>query len=140
MDGSLPACNDWAILDANQHAYVLVKRYGPLHGLKCRNLLKVESEKIFVDRALDGEAFDDPDRDKWMPFIYGFIIYALRQYLYTHDAQLKAAPRLKSLLAQRNTVTKLRGFVDKYINTRRDMDVEWKKPGLTFLESLPDLP
>ena len=122
-------------------SFTLTRRYGPLSGVTASNLLNIDCEKSYVQEAFNVKAFEDEDKDRWMPYVYGFIRYVLSQYMILNDAKIIAAPRLKSFLAQRATINELRKQVVYYSEyVPRETDLQWKKPNLKLMESLPALP
>lgn len=82
----------------------------------------------------------NPESPSWMGAIYEFLYYCMKQYYFDYQAEIRSAPRLKSYLAQRNTVDRLRESLIRRNDSIRDYDVPWKTLGKTFIESLPEIP
>jgi hypothetical protein len=125
------------------YAMVLSIRYGPLGDTFCTGLLKyppirphVEDPNTLVDnnaKRLDSKHI--------LNLIYEFIRFSLEQFVIKYGEVIRAQPRSKSYLAQRNTVNMIRDFLLQANEEKTPNWVDDWCPGKSpFIEQLPDLP
>jgi hypothetical protein len=93
-------------------------------------------ESAFLDtisqhRQQDGASLFGP--------IYEFLVDCMKQYYFQYEAEIKAAPRLKSYLWLRSTANRMRGLVLQRDQSIVQWDPPWKVAGKTFIASLPKL-
>jgi hypothetical protein len=124
------------------YSFILCQKYSACDGLTSQRILSAfRGESAYLEGGLIDASPVSADQDghSILGPIYSFLVDCVRQYYFEYQAEIKTAPRLKSYLAQRTTVNRLRGVV-----VRRDMviaqyDAPWKVPGKTFLASLPTI-
>jgi hypothetical protein len=124
------------------YSFILCQKYSACDGLTSQRVLAAfQGESAYLEGGLIDASPVSAEQDGHSVLgpIYSFLVDCVRQYYFEYQAEIKTAPRLKSYLAQRTTVNRLRGVV-----VRRDMviaqyDAPWKVPGKTFLASLPNL-
>jgi hypothetical protein len=95
---------------------------------------------MFFESACDGSMLlAKQDGKSLLGPIYDFLKDCAQQYSFKYEAEIKAAPRLKSYLAQRATINQYRAIILERNQSTKEYDVEWKKPNKTFLEGLPEM-
>jgi hypothetical protein len=122
------------------YSFVLCNKYTECSAKLCQDLItKLPRHKMFFESACDGSMLlTKQDGMSLIGPIYDFLKDCALQYFFMYQAEIKAAPRLKSYLAQRATINRFRTIVLERNQSTREYDREWKKPNLTFLESLPE--
>ena len=68
-----------------------------------------------------------------------FLVDCMKQYYFEFQAEIRAAPRLKSYLAQRMTINRLRSLVVRRDASIKQYDAPWKITGQTFIQGLPEM-
>ena len=121
------------------YSFVLCYKYTECSAQLCQDLInKLSRHKKFFESACDGSfLLARQDGISLLGPIYEFLKDCARQYYYKYEAEIKAAPRLKSYLAQRATINQFRVIIPERNQSTRGYDVEWKNPDMTFIESLP---
>jgi hypothetical protein len=119
------------------YSFVLARRYGPLTAACCRKILAADDVARFCTSGFKVNS-DSPTNGVLTP-IAGFLEYCVKQYYYSFEGEIEAAPRLRTYLGMRKTVERLREKIAAYDSSHADMDQSWKQQGKTFSESLPDL-
>jgi hypothetical protein len=122
-------------------AFILVRRYGALSAEVSRALLANTDIKAFVASGFDGSSAPSWEHGTNSVFgpIYLFLKDCVKQFRIANRAEIEAAPRLKTYLSQRTTVTKLRDYVVEQNLLVKDLRVPWKSTDVPFLGSLPEL-
>ncbi len=121
---------------------VLCSKYVICDALTSQKLTtQMPNEAKFFDKGFDSTLIPT-EQEGVVVFgpTYEFLKDCIRQYYFANELEIKAAPRLKSYLAQRSTVNKLRQLVLERNGRIADFDAPWKEVGKAFLESLPDIP
>lgn len=124
------------------YSFIFCQKYSACDGLTSQKILTIfPEESTYLESGLDDISIISPDQNGHCVLgpIYGFLVDCMRQYYFEYQAEIKAAPRLKSYLAQRATVNRLRGVVLRRNSVIAQYDAPWKIPGKTFFESLPIL-
>jgi len=122
-------------------AFVLVLKYGPCDAQTSQKLVtNFADERRYFESGFDAEELGESQTGETLfgP-IYEFLRYCVSQYYYRFQAEIKAAPRLKSYFANRKTVNRLRDEVLNRNTTIAGYDAPWKKADQAFLQSMPDL-
>ncbi len=123
-------------------AMILCLRYGPLDDQKCGAILKYPPIRVHIENPYAELARDanKAESKHVLNLIYEFVRFSLEQYVIKYDAVIRAQPRLKSFLAQRNTVDKLRDFVLDINDDKTPLLSESWCPGdRPFVDTLPDV-
>lgn len=123
------------------YAFVICNKYTEYSAQLCQDLItKLPRHNKFFESSCDGSLLlTKQDGTSLLGPIYEFLKDCAYQYYYKYEAEIKAAPRLKSYLAQRPTINRFRAIIPERNQTTKGYDVEWKKPNKTFFESLPDV-
>jgi hypothetical protein len=123
------------------YSFVLCLKYYECSAQFCNNLIvKLPRYKKFVESACDANTLSTKQDDlSLLGPIYEFLVDCAQQYYYRYEAEIKAAPRLKSYLAQRATINQFRAIILERNQSIKGYDVEWKILNKTFIESLPEL-
>lgn len=125
------------------YSFILCSKYSSCDpGMSQAILSSFLGESAYLDSGLLDTASVSTKQDSQSLFgpIYEFLVDCMRQYYFKFEAEIKAAPRLKSYLAQRNTVNRLRGLLVDRDTIIKQYDAPWKIVGKTFIGSLPKLP
>jgi hypothetical protein len=120
----------------------LCLKYGPLEDRECVAILKYAPIRVHVDNpnAQIGADAKKAASKHILNLIYEFISFALEQYVIKYGEVIRAQPRLKSYLAQRNTVDKLRGFLLEVNEEKVPGWVDTWCPGkCSFIDELPNI-
>ncbi len=124
------------------YAMILCYRYGPLDEARCTEILswppiQRHVENPFMDIPTD--ASEHAQRHV-LNLIYEFLRFALQQYVIRYGDVIRAQPRLKSYLAQRNTIDRIRAFILEVDEEKVPKWVDaWCSGRLPFTKQLPDL-
>jgi hypothetical protein len=123
------------------YSFVLCNKYTECSAQLCQDLItNLPRHSKFFESGCDGSKLSTKqDGKSLLGPIYDFLKDCAQQYFFKYEAEIKAAPRLKSYLAQRTTINRYRAIILERNQSTREYDVEWKKPDRTFLESLPDM-
>lgn len=123
------------------YSFVLCLKYTECSAQFCQDLIgALPRHKQFLESACDANALSaKQDGKSLLGPIYEFLKDCAQQYYFKYEAEIKAAPRLKSYLAQRATINRFRAIIPERNQSTKGYDVEWKKPNRTFVESLPEL-
>lgn len=123
-------------------AMILCLRYGPLDDQRCGTILRYPPIRVHVENPYAEIARDAKEADSKhvLNLIYEFIRFSLEQYVIKYDAVIRAQPRLKSYLAQRNTVDKFRDFLLD-INEEKTprLTESWCPGDCSFVDTLPEI-
>ncbi len=122
-------------------SYTLTSKYTTLDAQTSQQLLmNFPFHKAYVTGGYNLADLCENDIDNCVfgP-IYDFLVDCLRQYYYEFEAEIRSSPRLKSYLAQRDTINKLRTKLSKRNETIIGFDAPWKKCDKTFIGSLPNI-
>jgi hypothetical protein len=122
-------------------SFVLTHKYTGCDSNTCRKIIDLPQESEFINKGLDPSKAPSGDQTGSAIFgpIFEYLRYCTQQYYYEFQAEIKAAPRLKSYLAQRATINKFRDLVIKRNNNIKNYDRPWKLEGKSFLDSLPSI-
>ena len=122
-------------------SFVLCRKYGSCNTGTSQKLLAMPSEAEYINKGFDINVLPGTHQTGTLLFgpIYEFLKDCVKQYYFEYQAEIKAAPRIKSYLAQRSTIDRLRVLLVNRDNNIREYDTPWKRVGKTFIESLPDL-
>jgi hypothetical protein len=124
-------------------AFILVNKFGPVDAQTAQTLIHAfPGEECFINSGfydLDDIQLTQTGQDLFGPS-YEFLRDCIKQYYFEFQAEIAAAPRLKSYLAQRSTVNRMRDLLLRRNKAIREFDARWKLIGKTFFESLPELP
>jgi hypothetical protein len=124
------------------YAMVLCIRYGPLTDETCRRILYYPPIRPYLEDPLKEitENLKHCDGRHILNLTYEFLTFATQQYIVRYGDVLKLQPRLKSYLAQRDTVNAMRSFaLDCNSETVPLAVTSWCPTGKSFVENLPDL-
>lgn len=124
------------------YAMVLCIRYGPLTDETCRRILYYPPIRPYVEDPLKEvtENLHHRDGRHILNLTYEFLTFATQQFIVTYGNALRSQPRLKSYLAQRDTVNALRSFaLECNKETVPEAVTRWCPTGKSFVENLPDL-
>jgi hypothetical protein len=123
-------------------AFILCRKYVTFDAANVQRMMTFPQEAQYFNKAFDQSVIPTKQQDGESLFgpIYAFLKDCVRQYYFEFQSQIQAAPRLKAYLARRETVNRIRDLVIRRNEAIREYDQHWKMVGLTFLESLPDLP
>lgn len=124
------------------YSFILCNKYSACDGLTSQKLLTVlPGELSYLENGLDDISVISRNQVgiSLLGPSYDFLVDCLRQYYFEYQAEIKTTPRLKSYLAQRSTINRMRGVLIKRNEVISQYDAPWKMPGKTFLDSLPDL-
>jgi hypothetical protein len=124
------------------YSFLLCRRYRSCDAITSQALLtQFPGEKLFLEKGFHESQHISTRQDGngFIGSIYEFILDTTKQYYFEYDAEIKAAPRLKSYLAQRSTVNRFRDALLRRNRVIPEYDVPWKVRGKTFLDSLPSL-
>jgi hypothetical protein len=124
------------------YAFIICLKYTSFDAMKSlRILTNLTGEFEYLETGLFDSSSIKPEQDGNNLYgpIYSFIDDCFKQYYFEYQAEIKAAPRLKSYLAQRTTINRLRGLLVRRDSNIALYDALWKITGKSFLESLPNL-
>lgn len=124
-------------------SFVLTRKYVACDAVNCQKLLTLfPREAEYFNEGFDYSAVPAEQQDGKSLFgpIYEFLKDCVKQYYFEFEAEIKAAPRLKSYLAQRETVNRLRELLLKRNKSIRGYDKPWKEIDKTLIDSLPEMP
>jgi len=119
------------------YSFALARRYGPLSAGVCRALLATEGLQSYCASGFRQSPESVPQ--SILDRVAGLLQYCVKQYYYSFESEIEAAPRLRTYLGMRKTVHRLREKVAAYDLGHEDMDQPWKEPGKSFQASLSDL-
>lgn len=124
------------------YAMILCLKYGSLQDQKCGAILKYPPIRVHVENP-HAVIEDDAKRatsKHVLNLIYEFIRFSLEQFVVKYGEVIRAQPRLKSYLAQRNTVDTLRSFLLEVNEQKVPNWVDTWCPGkCSFIDELPDI-
>ena len=122
-------------------SFILCRKYMVLDVQNIRKIMGMPSEALYLESGFDIGSLPGAKQDGSLIFgpTYDFLKDTLKEYYFEFQAEVKAAPRLKSYLAQRPTINKLRDSLIKRNNNIIEYDAPWKIVGKTFVDSLPDI-
>lgn len=119
------------------YSYCLNKIFGGLDAITCKKILDgYDQEKEFLETGFDKEIIKVSLSENILGPVYEFIRDVVGQYYYKFEAEIKAAPRLKSYLAQAKTISRLKELIDKRNFSIANFDAIWKKPNKPFFDSI----
>lgn len=120
-------------------ALVLSSRYGNIDAQLATRILTSSELTEYVSSACAPETAPGPEQNgqKIIAPTYAFVRYCTQQYFYANQAEIKAAPRIKTYLWHRRIVSKMRDNVIKLNAKIVEYDEVWKPRGKRFFESLP---
>jgi len=121
---------------------ILSLKYGTLDNQTCEALLKYPPLWIHVEDPF-AEIKEDARKAESkhiLNLIYEFMRFALKQWVIEYGAIVRAQPRLKSYLAQRGTVDKLRSYLLEANDKIPDYVDSWCPDKCSFIKQLPDIP
>ena len=124
------------------YSFVLCQKFIACDAITSQGILSsFRGKSIYLENGLTDASSVHPDQDGHSLFgpIYSFLVDCVRQYYFEYQAEIKATPRLKSYLAQRATVNRLRGVLVRRDTAIVQYDAPWKPAGMTFIASLPGL-
>ena len=105
-----------------------------------RLTMELPKHKEFIESAFDSTKLSvRQERRSLIGPIYEFLKDCVKQFYFEYEAEIHAAPRLKSYLAQRSTINRFRSLIVKRDQSIKEYDVEWKLSNKSFVESLPEL-
>ena len=79
-------------------SFILCVKYGDLDAETSSKILSGKKEKEFLASGFDMGVFQTDGGSEIFPDIYDFLKYCMQQFSFEYEAQLRAAPRLKSYL------------------------------------------
>ncbi len=123
-------------------SFLLCVKYSACDAISCQKIISMPNELKFYDGGFHNTVLPQGIQDgkSILGPIYEFLLDCVKQYYFKFEAEIKAAPRLKSYLAQRPTINRFRELVIERDLSTREYDAKWKKPRQSFIESLPELP
>jgi hypothetical protein len=130
---------------AESVAWILAKRYGALDDATCRRIFALPETKEFLDTgdvremASTARGLSEVASDQLFSRILAMLRWCAGQFWEDKRNQILSTSRIRTLLSRADMIS---GFKEKIleVNERKTLDKGWKPAGLTFLESLSDLP
>ena len=126
-------------------SHILARRYGPLEASLCsaiihrpeieQFLVTGEMREVAVAAAKGGELA----KDAIFARIFCLLKYVAAQFWEDRRTALLSTSRIRTVLLRRDIAAEFKRRVWE-VDSRRGLDRVWKPEGVTFLESLPDLP
>jgi hypothetical protein len=126
-------------------SHVLARRYGPLSPSVCQQLLSSFDLKEFMasgdskDIASAAATAKDFSPEQVLSRTFSLLRFVASQFWEEKKKTLLAASRLRTYLLRREVAKEFKDQIWE-TNERVRLDKGWKQEGVTFLESLPDLP
>jgi len=126
-------------------ANILTRRYGALEPARCETLLQLQEMKYFLvsgempESSTNAAAGGELSNDSVLARIFCLLRYVASQYWEDKRTTLLSTSRIRTVLLRREVAAEFKTRVWE-VDGRRGLDRAWKPEGMTFLESLPDLP
>ena len=123
-------------------AFILTIKYGTCDAHICKKIItETRDESPYFEKGFSKDCLPLSRQDGNAIFspIYDFLVYCVEQYRQKYFYEIKAAPRLKSYFAKRDTVIKFRNLLIDRNDETINLDEPWKKSRVSFLDSLPSL-
>jgi len=123
------------------YSFLLCKKYDTLDPTTCQQLVTAPELQAFLtygQRAFSSEQVPFEKANLLEP-IYAFLLYSMKQYYFTYEAEIQAAARLKAYFFDRKNVTQIREFVAQKDVAVKGYDVEWLLHDKGLVDSLPEL-
>ncbi len=126
-------------------AHILTRRYGALEPARCETLLQLQEMKYFLvsdempESSTNAAAGGELSNDSVLARIFCLLRYVASQYWEDKRTTLLSTSRIRTVLLRREVAAEFKTRVWE-VDGRRGLDRAWKPEGMTFLESLPDLP
>ena len=124
------------------YSMILCIKYGPLDDRICESILKYPT----VSRQVENPNYEMGNDTKKaesrsiLNLIFEFLRFALELFIIKYGDAMRAQPRLKSYLAQRNTVDQIRYFVLEVNEEKIPGWVgDWCPGKCSFIDELPKL-
>ena len=126
-------------------SYILCKRYGALTEETCERLFSHFDASTFLSdgdsKQIAQRAMNEPDLNDTEVFarIIAFLRWVAGQFWEEKQKSLLAVSRIRTLLLHRDIARDFKKLLLAQID-RKALSKSWKPDGVTFLESLPQLP
>lgn len=123
---------------------ILSKKYGPLDGSVCQQLLSSFEAEAFTrsgevrEVAQSASAAPELRKDEVYSRILRMLKHVSQQFWEDKKQQLLSTSRLRTLLLKREIAAEFKSMAWQ-IDQRIGLDRPWKPEGVTFLESLPPI-
>jgi hypothetical protein len=124
------------------YSTILCLKYGALDASRSEAILKYPPLRVHVENPyaeVPSHARQAESRHV-LNLIYEFILFSVEQYVVKYGEAMRAQPRLKSYLAQRNTVNAFRSFLIEVNDNKVPILVEaWCPARSSFIDQLPKI-
>jgi hypothetical protein len=123
------------------YSFLLFRAYGSLEAQTARNLLTLTDITKFFETGCNPQQAPEGRQEGNGVFgpAFEFLRYCAKQYYFENRAEIEASPRLKSYLAHKKVVNAMRASLLHEDERIVDYSPVWKRPGYTFIKSLPAL-
>lgn len=123
------------------YSFVLTLKYAACDALTCQKIISLPNLQEYFEYECQTDLLAvRQDGSSLLGPTYDFIKDCIRSYYFSHDEEMRSAPRLRVFLGKRSTINEMRRTILTRNKSTSDWeDPTWKIRNKSFLDSLPDL-